>query len=185
MLDEQIVALFWERSEDAIAETSKKYGNYCFTVAHNILQNAEDAQECVNDAYLNAWNSMPPHRPNRLATFLGKITRNLALTKWTYYSAQKRSGTRAAAALEELEACVSGEACTEAVIDKLMYEDLINRFLGELSDLNRDIFVSRYWHLYTVAEIAKRYHISESRVKVALFRMRGALKQLLEKEGVY
>ena len=185
MQDEKIVDMYWARSEDAIAETSKKYGRYCMSIAYNILQSAEDSKECVNDTYLRAWNAMPNDRPDRLSAFLGKITRNLALAKWEYNTAEKRGGGRMEAVFEELGECVSGSECTEDVVDRLIREDLINTFLGGLRRELRDIFVARYWQMYSVSEIARLYGISESKVQVSLHRMRNTLKDILEKEGVF
>ena len=185
MQDDKIVDMYWARSEDAISETSKKYGRYCMSIAYNILRDAEDSKECVNDTYLHAWNSMPDNRPNRLSVFLGKITRNLALTKWEHNTAQKRGGGQMEVVLEELGECVSGSACTEDVIDRLVREDLLNAFLQGLGAEMRDIFVARYWQMYSVAEIARLYHVSESKVKTSLHRMRNALRETLEREGVF
>lgn len=185
MLDEKIVDMYWARSEDAISETSKKYGKYCFSIAYNILRNSEDSDECVNDTYMNAWNSMPTSRPQKLASFLGKITRNLALNRYEYNTAKKRGDGQIEVALDELGECVSGSESAETVIDKLIYDDVLNTFLGGLTEENRKIFVSRYWYLRSPSEIAKKYRISESSVNVRLYRMRGSLKELLKMEGVY
>ena len=185
MLDEKIVDLYWARSEDAIKETQNKYGTLCHSIAYNILHSDEDAKECVNDTYLNAWNSMPTHRPSILSAFLGKITRNLALTRYKHNTTKSRGGGQIAVAIDELSECVSGAESTDDVIDRLVLDDLINRFLDGLSKENRDIFVSRYWFLYSPAEIAETYHISESKVNTSLHRMRKALKLVLEREGVF
>lgn len=182
MQDEQIVDLYWSRSEDAIPQTAKKHGKLCYSIAFNILNNAEDAQECVNDTYLKAWNSMPDERPNRLAAFLCRITRNLALDKRRHKTAKSRGSGQMTLVLDELGECVSGGESAEDVVDKIVLEDLINRFLGELSGEMRDIFVLRYWFLYASSEIARRCHISESKVNTSLFRMRKQLKAMLEKE---
>ena len=109
MRDHEIIELYWARNESAIAATAEKYGNYCHTIAYNILRNKEDAEECSNDTYLGAWNSIPPQRPNRLSIYLGKITRNLALNRYKRYTAEKRGHGQVVLALSELEACVPSE----------------------------------------------------------------------------
>ncbi len=185
MLDEKIVDLYWARSEEAISETSKKYGALCHSIAYNILHSDEDAKECVNDTYFNAWNSMPTHRPNILSAFLGKITRNLALTRYKHNTTKSRGGGQIAVAIDELSECVSGVESADDVVNRLIFEDLINGFLDGLSKESRDIFISRYWFLYAPAEIAEAYHISESKVNTSLHRMRKALKCVLEREGVF
>ena len=185
MFDEEIVEMYWARSEDAILETSKKYGKYCFSIAYNILRDNEDSNECVNDTYFKAWNSMPSHRPDRLSTFLGKITRNIALNKYEYYSAQKRGAGQLEGVIDELSECISGEESPESVIDRMICDDVINTFLAGQTAENRKIFVSRYWYACTVAEISQKYHISENSITVRLYRMRNALKSILKKEGLY
>lgn len=184
MDDQHIVDLYWARSENAISETAKKYGKYCHYIAFHILHNHEDCEECVNDTYLKAWHNIPPHRPTMLSTFLGKITRNLSLHKYEKYTAQKRGGGQVPLALEELQECVPTSNNTEHVIDDLMLAEILNRFLRDLPTDTRKIFVQRYWYLMSVKEIAADCHISESKVKVSLFRTRNELKQILEKEGI-
>lgn len=181
--DQQIMDLYWARSENAISETSKKYGRYCYYIAYNILHNNEDSEECVNDTYLKAWDNMPPKRPDKLSTFLGKITRNLSLHKYEKYTAQKRGAGQVPLALEELTECIPSSDNTAHVADDLMLAELLNQFLGNLSADTRKIFVQRYWYLMPIHEIASNCRISESKVKVTLFRTRNKLKVLLEKEG--
>lgn len=184
MEDQQILQLYNERSEAAIAETAAKYGKYCHTIAYNILYNEEDAEECVNDTYLKAWNVIPPQIPEKLSAFLGKITRNLAITKYRYNSSKKRGNGQVALALEELAECIPAANTTEqAISDKLFVEEL-NTFLESLSAEKRKIFMQRYWYLRPVAEIAEEFAISESKVKMILLRTRNKLKQALEKEGI-
>ena len=185
MLDEKIVEMYWSRSEDAITETSKKYGHYCHSIAYNILRNHADSEECVNDTYLSAWNSMPTKRPSKLGAFLAVITRNISLKKYNYYSAKKRGGTQVPLVLDELLDCVSGNDTTEDIIETMHFEKVLNDFLESLSEQSRNIFVCRYWHLLSVKEIAVKYKMTESNVKVSLHRARNALKIILEKEGIY
>lgn len=184
MEDNQIIHLYFERSEEAIRQTAAKYGNYCHTIAYNILQNIEDSEECVNDTYWKAWGIIPPRRPKRLAAFLGKITRNLALDRYRCYTAEKRGGGEMAVALEELGECISSEESMEAHADEMVLTDILNRFLASLSTEQRKIFMRRYWYLSSVKEIADDYGITESKVKMSLLRCRNQLKAVLEKEGI-
>lgn len=184
MEDRQIVDLYWARSEDAISETANKYGKYFKSIAYNILHNAEDCDECVNDTYFNAWRAMPDKRPDALAAFLGRITRNLALNRWESYSAEKRGAGQTPLVLEELHECVPGANATERTVDDLMLAEVFNRFLESLPVKTRRIFVRRYWYLSSVREIAADFGLGESNVKMTLLRARKKLKSLLEKEGI-
>lgn len=184
MEDSKIIALYWDRSENAISETANKYGRYCHYIAHAILQNEEDAAECVNDAYLRAWNAIPPRSPNDLRTFLGKITRNLALNRWECRTAEKRGAGQLPQALEELHECIPSNDSAEQIIDKIVLQDLLNRFLGSLKPDTRKIFVRRYWYFSSVKEIAAEYGMTESKVTVTLCRTRQRLARMLEKEGI-
>lgn len=184
MQDHQIIELYWTRMEQAIAETAKKYGRYCYGIAYRILHSSEDSEECVNDTYLRAWEAIPPTRPERLAVFLGKITRNLSLDKCRYYSADKRGSGQLMLALEELGDCLPSGDHVEQVVETLALTEVLNRFLEGLSVENRRIFMRRYWYFSEVKEIARDYGISESKVKMSLLRSRNRLKQLLEQEGV-
>ena len=184
MEDSMIVDLYWERSETAIVETTKKYSRYCHSISWGILHNKEDAEECVNDTYLGAWNAMPPKRPNCLATFLGKITRNLSLDKFKRYTAEKRGLGQTAIALSELDEVIPCASSVEqAIADKELVETL-NLFLESLPTQKRIMFVQRYWYFMPIKAIAEQSRKSESQVKSALFRIRNELKIHLEKEGV-
>ncbi len=184
MDDKKIVGLYWERSESAINESEKKYGRYCLSIALNILSSKQDGEECVNDTWLRAWNSMPPHRPQKLAPFFGKITRNLSLNRLKKLTAAKRGGSQVELALSELGEIVSDgrSAADDAEIQTLA--EHINNFLQSLSMKERKIFVMRYWHLYSVRDIAVEFDIGESKTKMMLLRTRNKLKEHLEKEGV-
>ena len=184
MEDEKIIELYFQRSEDAIPETELKYGSRCRAVAYNILASREDSEECVNDTWLKTWEVIPPTRPERLSTFLGKITRNLALHRYEKYNAAKRGAGQVALTLHELEECIPARENVERVVDDLVLTESLNDFLAGLPVETRQIFVRRYWHLRSVREIAREYRISESKVKVTLFRTRRKLRQLLEKEGI-
>ncbi|MDR1156935.1 MAG: sigma-70 family RNA polymerase sigma factor [Oscillospiraceae bacterium] len=185
MSDEQIIALYWERSETAIGETAAVYGRYCHKIAMNILANNEDADECVNDTYARAWNAIPPERPNKLSAFLGKITRNLALHVWEKRQAEKRGGGQFDVVLSELEEVLSDDGSSvERQIEVESMTEVLNRFLAAQSDVNRRLFVRRYWHTDSLAEIAADFGTSVSKAKSILFRMRKNLKIHLESEGI-
>lgn len=184
MDDKRIIALYWERSETAIAETAHKYGKYCRYIAFNILCNEEDSEECVNDTYLRAWNSISPHRPSVLKTFLGKITRNLSLDKYEKLNAQKRNNGQITSIFDEMQECLPASDNTENIIEEMDLTDILNRFLSSLPAEQRKIFMRRYWYFSSIKEIAVDYGLSESKVKMSLYRLRNELKSLLEKEGV-
>lgn len=182
MEDLEIVALYWQRNEEAIAESGKKYGGYCRRIARNILENEADAEECVNDVWLRAWNAIPPQKPARLAAFLGRITRNLALNRLEKEWARKRGGGIREAVLEELEECLPAPAVDPA--EDMVIRDTLDRFLADLPAGTRQMFLQRYWYLCSVKEIAAARGMGESRVKMALLRARNQLKELLEQEGI-
>ena len=184
MDDRKIVQLYMDRSDQAISETSKKYGRYCHYIANNILHNEEDAEECVNDTYLRTWNSIPPKQPKLLRTFLGKITRNLSLNRWEKLSAEKRGGGQVSLALEELSECIPSNENTDSIVDNMVLKTALDHFLDELPAQTRIMFVRRYWYMSSVKEIADEYGFSESKVTVTLFRTREKLKTVLEKEGI-
>lgn len=183
MDDAKIVQLYFDRSEQAISETANKYGKHCMTIANNILGNQEDVEECVNDTYLNAWNAIPPHRPNMLSTFLGKIVRNLAFNRYKHNTADKRGGGELPAVLDELGECVSGN---EDVAQAYEYKELvaaINAFLGTLPVQKRNIFVCRYWYTDSISDIAARYDLTVAAVSMTLNRLRSKLHNYLLKRG--
>lgn len=185
MTDYDIVKLYLNRNEKAISETDKKYGRYCTAIADNILKNSADSEECVNDTYLRAWNSIPPQKPQRLSTFLGKITRNLAINRYNSYNAEKRGNGQINIILDELEYCLPSENSTEKDFDEKLLIKSIEHFLKAQSKEKRRVFLLRYWYAFSVAEIAEECSISESKVKSILFRMREKLKSHLEKEGIF
>lgn len=184
MKDNEIIELYWERSEHAILETANQYGNYCYTIAYNILYNTQDSEECVNDTWLHAWNVIPPQRPNRLSVFLGKITRNLSLDRYRHYTAKKRGSGQLVYALDELTDCVPTKDTFDDWIEENHLVEMLNRFLESLSSENRKIFMRRYWYMSSIKEIASDYKLTESKVKMSLLRSREQLKLLLESEGV-
>lgn len=185
MDDKQIIELFYERSEDAIAKTSEKYGSFCYYIAEHILHDRQDSEECVNDTYLKAWETIPPQAPTKLSAYLGKITRNLALGKYRYNSRKKRGEGVNAEVLEELAECIAAKDNTEAVAEEQMLVELLNSFLKELPEERRKMFLQRYWYMNSIKEIAAEWSVSESKVKMTLLRVRAELKQRLESEGIY
>lgn len=184
MEDSQIIELYWNRSETAIAETDRKYGKYCYSIAYNILTNNEDAEESVSDTYMAAWKAMPPRRPSILATFLGKITRHLSIDRWRSRNRYKRGGGEIILALEELEDCAAEEQAIEKVLERKQLALVFNRFLQSLPETERRIFLCRYWYLDTVSDIASYFEFSESKVTSMLHRTRKKLRTVLEKEGL-
>lgn len=184
MDDNKIIDLFWKRNEKAIDETSAKYGRYCRSIAYHILRNNEDSEECVNDTYLKAWDSMPPHRPRQLSTFLGKITRNLSLNRYEKLSAKKRGGSQIPMILDELQECVPAVENGNAIIEYIVLKESLNRFLSEQKEEHRNIFLQRYWYACSIKEISREQGCSEGRIKMILMRTRNELKCFLEKEGI-
>lgn len=183
MDDSTIVQLYFDRSEEAITETDRKYGSYCYTIAYNVLANREDAEESVSDTYLAAWNNMPPRRPSILSTFLGKITRRISIDRWRSRSACKRGGGETPLALDELQECVSGEETPEQALMRKQLAMRFNLFLETLPSTERNVFLCRYWYLDPIAQIAAQFGFSESKVNAMLYRSRGKLRTILEKEG--
>lgn len=183
MEDYKIVELYFERSETAISETQKKYGKYCHVIAYNVLSSELDAEECVNDTYLRAWQSIPPEQPRILKSFLGRITRNLALDRYDRAKAAKRGGN-VDVALEELEECIPSIEDGRDMSDDMAMKEAINRFLASIPRRTRIVFLRRYWYLSSIADIAEDLGLSESNVKVLLMRTRKKFKEHLEKEGI-
>ena len=183
MEDSRIVELYWERNADAVSETAGKYGAYCFAIAENILHNAEDSEECVNDTWLRAWNAIPPQRPAVLRAFLAKITRNLAFNRFNARNAEKRGGGGMALVLDELGECLGDGADAEKAYEAKELRQCIRRFVRSLPEREGNVLVRRYFFAEPVADIAKRYGLSENNVMVILSRTRGKLKAHLLKEG--
>ena len=180
MEDLEIIELYWRHSERAIAESDAKYGAYCKKIAENILGNPEDAAECVNDTWFRAWNAIPPERPESLKMFLAKIVRNLAVDKARKNAAQKRGGGELNLVLDELYD-IASDYSVEKIAEQHEIMALINKFLGRLSERKRLVFVLRYWHCCSAAEISQAVGISEANVYNVLKRVRKKLLEYLEK----
>lgn len=181
MQDNEIIELYFSRSERAILETDSKYGAYCTSVAYNILHDRRDSQEVVNDSYLKTWNTVPPVRPNSLRAYLGRIVRNLALNVYERYTAQKRRGGMQLV-LDELAEVIASDECVEKYMQQKALAEALDRFLAALDESTRRIFVRRYWYMSSIKEIAKLHDLSEGAVKMRLKRTREKLKKFLEQE---
>jgi RNA polymerase sigma-70 factor (ECF subfamily) len=184
MTDIQIIDLFCERSESAIEETARHYGSYCTAIAMKILQNNQDVEECVNDTYLRMWESIPPARPTVLSSFIGRITRNLSLDRYKARKAQKRCGDESALLLSELEGCIPAAGNLENEVEDNELVRIIEDFLDSGRREDKIFFVRRYWHADSVAQIAKRYEVSNGKVKMSLMRTRKKMKAYLEERGI-
>ena len=183
MTDSQIIALFWERNEDAIRETQAAYGCRLHAISDRILHSPQDAQECVSDTYMQAWETIPPQKPNFFFAYLAKICRNCSLRRLQWNSAMKRSA-QIISLTHELECCIP-EHSQQRKLEGEEIGRLLNQFLESLSQERRMIFLRRYWYTDSIQEIATRYHITESKVKTQLHRTRKKLQQYLAKEGIY
>ena len=184
MDDETIVGLYWTRQESAIAESERKYGNYCRAIADNILHSREDSEECVSDTWLHAWNAIPPKRPAVLSAFLGKITRNLALDRWKLQHAEKRGSGSVALALDELAECIPSGGGLERVLDEKELSSTLDAFLRTLPERECSVFLRRYWYSDSVRDVARRFGMNENSTKSMLFRTREKLRKYLEGEGI-
>lgn len=183
MKDAEIVALYWDRNEDAIQQTQQKYGAYLSKIAYNILSDLEDSKECVNDTYLKAWNSMPTHRPSVLSTYLGKITRQLSIDVFRKKNSAKRHASEYALSLEELGDSFSDGTTPEQALDAKLLDEAINSFLRALPDDERSTFIGRYYFFDSLKDVAGYCGMSEARAKSMLYRTRQSLKAYLVKEG--
>ncbi len=177
MTDHEIIELFFARDEAAIRETGKKYGAYCMSIAQNILKSTPDAEECVNDTYLKAWNNIPPERPNALKVFLGCIVRRLSLDRYRSWHTAKRD-RNLEVAFEELSDCVPMRD-----EDTLILRELLNEFLASLESKDRITFMRRYWYAMPPAQIAKLDKISVNAVTVRLYKTRNKLREFLAERG--
>lgn len=183
MQDDQIIALYWARDHAAISHTQQKYGRCLSQIAYRILYDREDSKESVNDTYLQAWNSIPPHRPHALFAYLGKITRQIAIDKYRKKTAQKRRASTYALSLEELGDCVSTGDTTVSSVDLRLLAEAIGAFLRALSPETRIAFIGRYFFLDSIRKIALYSGSSESKIKSLLYRTRLQLKDYLKREG--
>ena len=182
MEDTEILDLYFARSEEAIFEADKKYGPYCFSIANHILSSPPDAEESVNDTYYASWKLIPPRRPQRFGLFLGKLTRNLSIDRWRKNTAAKRGGGETQVLLDELAECVAGTENPETELLRKELAAALNRFLRELPEKDRTVFLLRYYYASTLPETAKRKGLSANQVKYILQRTRKKLAVRLHKE---
>lgn len=183
MEDTKIIALFWERNEQAVKETDIAYGRRLYVLSNNILNNREDAQECVSDTYMETWKTIPPKRPKHFYAYLAAICRNLSLNKLDWRMAAKRNA-EVVALTQEMESCIPDRR-QDAELDRREFKRVLEAFLDSLPKESRLIFLRRYLYVDTVAEIAARYGISEGKVKTQLHRTRNKLRSFLAKEGIF
>lgn len=184
MEDEEILALYLARSEDAIRETELKYGKLCQKISMGILNDRRDSEECLNDTWMVMWNTIPPKKPNPLKAYICRVVKNLSMKKYEYNHAKKRR-SEYEASLDELEDCICSSKDVEKSIEKKELTDAVNRFLEKLPREKRILFLRRYWFMHSLKELAKDYHISEKAVSMRLMRTRENLKIFLEREGLY
>lgn len=184
MEDSQIIDLYWHRDEMAITETKRKYGAFCYSIAFNILSVNEDAEECVNDTYYRAWNTIPPQRPVTFRAWLGKVVRNIAINLWNKNHTQKRYAGMTEL-LCELEDCIPSPHTIEHHMEEKELSEYISAWLRSLAWDDRVLFVRRYWNGTPLGELAKEWNIAPGKLAYRMRRLRGELKTALEKEGIY
>ena len=184
MEDAKIIDLYFARSEEAISETDKKYGAYCRKISNNILADVRDVEESVSDAYMHAWESIPPERPKIFSAWLARVVRNISINKLNHNTAEKRGGGQTGAVLSELEECLPSPCGIDTAIESALITSAVEKFLRSLTPEKRVMFVRRYWYLDPLKDIAAGAGISEKYAASLLFRMRRSLKEFLEKEGI-
>lgn len=183
MTDEKIIQLYFNRDEKAIEETSIKYGSYCYKIANNILRNRQDSEECLNDTWMQTWDSIPPTHPVHFNLFLAKIVRNLSFNKYRNKYTQKRGRGEIALVLEELEECLAGHSDVEALYIVEELQETINTFVRALPEREGNVFIRRYFYSDSIKDISVRYRMSENNIRVMLNRTTNKLRDRLEKEG--
>lgn len=184
LTDQEIIQLYWRRDDQAVAETDRKYGRFCHAIAGNILRDVSDAEEVVNDCWWKTWDSIPPQYPDKLPAFLGRITRNLALSRLKGRSAQKRGGGEVLLALDELGECIPSPASPQQEAEARELAEYIDAFLSRLDQQTRNVFLSRYWYFASLEDIAVCSGFSRGKVKTMLFRTRKKLLTYLKEEGL-
>lgn len=185
MDDPEIITLYFSRDESAIPQTAAKYGTYCYAIAHGILADRQDSEECVNDTWWNAWNAIPPNRPAHFRLFLARITRNLAFNRFRAMRAQKRGGGEMPLALNELAETIPDGCTVQETLEAKELTRCINRFLRTLPERDASIFLKRYFYVMPVHEIAAKHRLSEKHASTVLSRTRGKLALYLKQEGYF
>lgn len=183
MTEQNILALYFRRDADAIYETNRKYGGFCYSVAYNILSDNEDAEESVNDTYLEAWGRIPPTWPNSLKAYLGKLCRHISISRFRKKTAQKRGGSEVHICIEELSECIPAELDLQRALEAKELAAFLSRFLLSLAERERNIFTARYWYAAATPEISRAFNINENTVKTVLRRTRKRLLEAMEREG--
>ncbi|MCL2122427.1 MAG: RNA polymerase sigma factor [Clostridiales bacterium] len=183
MQDYQIVDLYWERDERAIKESEANYGKYCRSISINLLNNQEDAEECVNDTWLSAWNSIPPNRPTALSAFFGRIVRNLSISRFRANRAGKRYDG-ITVMLSELDDCVPSTVSVSETMENGQITQVIESWLNLQSKDDRALFIRRYWHGEAVVSLAKESNVTQNQMAQRMLRLRQSLKKALEKEEI-
>jgi len=184
MDDSKIVELYFARNETAITQTEIKYGSACRSIAHRILKNKEDSEECVFDSYMSLWNTIPPVKPLNFFSYLARLVRNHSLNRYSRLKAKKRGNGEVELVLEELSYCIPDSMKVEESLEYLELSEIINKFLRSLEEEKAVIFMQRYWYLCSIKQIAKNNNLSESNVKMILLRLRESLRNILAKEGI-
>ncbi len=184
MNDRDIVGMFLDRNEDAVAESKKRYGDYCVYIANNVLHDSEDAKECLNDALFAAWRSIPPNKPENLKTYLGKLIHETAIDRWRKNNRQKRIRSDIVGPLEEIEEIVKGADIDEKLEEAELSRE-ISRYLLSVDETKRKVFIRRYWYYDSVENICQRYGLGKSKVLMTLKRTRDGLARHLKKEGFF
>lgn len=184
MDDLQIVEMYLARNENAIAESQRKYGRYLESLTNNVLGSNEDSEECVNDTYKRAWDTIPPKKPERLGAYLGKIARSIAINRYNFNKADKRN-ENLRVTLTEMEFFLPSPDFAEDAANAVAFSEAINAFLRGISVEKRNIFIQRYWYHMELKDIARENGMKESSVKVCLLRLRNDLKNHLEREGIF
>ena len=185
MGDEDIVKLFFNRDEEAIVALEARYGNYLKSIADNILHSAEDTEECVSDAYLKAWDTIPPENPQNLRGYIGTIVKNRALDRLRKHQSGKRGGKSEDVLLSELEDCIASGCNVDESVDRMFLSEILNKWLEKEKPENRKLFLGRYWYGYSVKELADSQDISQGKVMSKLQRMRKRLRKCLKQEGIF
>lgn len=185
MEDTKILDLYWQRDQEAIVQTDLKYGAYCGAIAQNILHDHQDTEECVNDTWMQAWDSIPPARPSVLRLFLARITRNLSINRYYARQSKKRGGGQTPLVLEELAECLTDRSDVESTYEAKALEECIAQFVRSLPEREANLFVRRYFYVESVAAIGKRYGMTDNHVMVSLSRTRKKMKLHLEQEGYF
>lgn len=185
MEDEEIIELYFSRSEKAIEETSRKYHSFCYSVANRVLRSNEETEECINDVYLKLWNTIPPQRPQCLMAYIGRIVKNISISKWRSNNSLKHNSGKGLIQLSELAECVDMETDIESENDRAELAETVTEFIRGLKEIKQRIFIQRYWYMMDIKEIAENNNLGESKVKMTLMRTRNELKDYLSEKGLY